>query len=337
MPFVRSLRIIALRSLLASGVTAVSAQAAEPASTAPAAQQADVVPGANRQRAAELYDRAVRLYEQAKYAEAARAFYDADALSPSSDALASAMAAARLANDHLLVAQAAQRAIGREQLDAKLAGDARAALSEAEVHLARVDLQCRPTPCELSVESRPVTTGRQYLLPGTHLFVASYGSNPRRVEQQATLAAGSLYTITLAPPAEAAAVSGRDATRRAQPSPAAASKPYDDRPKRAAKPLPAWTFFSGAAVSALLGGVSIWSGIDALSDVDRFKSSRTSSDRATALAAIHRTDLLLAGTVLMAGATIFIGLDLVDFGNGKHTVGVAPGPSGAQLTWSGRL
>jgi hypothetical protein len=40
-----------------------------------------------RRRAAELYDRAVALHEGAKYAEAPRAFYEADDVSPGPDAL----------------------------------------------------------------------------------------------------------------------------------------------------------------------------------------------------------------------------------------------------------
>src|SRR5688500_7480301 len=154
---------------------------------------------AERRRAAELYDRGVALYESARYAEAARAFYEADELSPSSDALSSAIAAARLAHDHLLVARAAQRAVARESSDAKLAADARAALSEAEAHLARLDLACSPAPCTLSIDSNEAAPGRHYLLPGTRVLSAQFG--PGQVEERAALAAGSLYTITLrAPP-----------------------------------------------------------------------------------------------------------------------------------------
>src|SRR5258706_9005346 len=165
MPSIRRLRIIALATLLSTGSVTGGAGGAEQG----AAAKTEAAGDWSRKHAAELYDRAVALYDTAKYAEAARAFYDADALAPSSDALGSAIAAARLANDHLLVAQAAQRAIAREGSDAKLAGDARAALAEAELHLARVDLACKPTPCDLSVEGAAATAGRPDFLPGHRL------------------------------------------------------------------------------------------------------------------------------------------------------------------------
>src|SRR5512140_2623548 len=64
-----------------------------------------------RERAAKAFDEAVKLYERAAYVEAARAFLRADTEAPSADALSNALAAARRANDHLLVVQIATRAL----------------------------------------------------------------------------------------------------------------------------------------------------------------------------------------------------------------------------------
>jgi hypothetical protein len=276
-----------------------------------------------RRRAAELYDRAVALYEAAKYGEAAQSFYEADRLSPSSDALSSAIAAARLAHDDLLIARAAQRAVAREGSDPKLAGDARAALSEAEAHLARVDFSCAPTPCSLSIESNAVEPGRHYLLPGTRVLSARFGSE--QVEQRASLAAGSLYTITLSAPAKTAPIA-----KRAQSS----RPPRDVSPT---KPLPAWTFYAGAGVSLALAGVTIWSGVDALSDVDHYEGTRLGADRDAAQSSVRRTDLLLAGTVLMSGLTAYAAIAWVDFGGQRQALSVAPRSTGAVVTWSGKL
>jgi hypothetical protein len=288
---------------------------------------------AERRRAAELYDRAVALYESARYAEAARAFYEADQAFPSSDALSSAIAAARLAHDALLVARAAQRAVAREGSDPKLAADARAALSEAEAHLARVDLACSPAPCTLSIESHDVAPGRHYLLPGTRVLSARFGTE--QVEQRASLAAGSLYTITLTPPPPSAPAP--------QPAPAATpalepeSAPKTARDAAPGKPLPAWSFYAGAGVSLALAGVSTWSGVDALGDVEHYEGTRAASDRDTARSSVRRTDLLLAGTLLMSGLTTYAGIAWVDFGGRPQALSVAPHAAGAVLTWSGKL
>jgi hypothetical protein len=283
------------------------------------------VTAAERHRAAELYDRAVALYESAKYAQAARAFYEADQIAPSSDALSSAIAAARLAHDNLLVARAAQRAVAREDRDPKLASDARAALSEAEAHLARVDLACSPAPCSLSIESNEVAAGRHYLLPGTRVLSASFGNE--QVEQHASLAAGSLYTITLTPPPRPALT----------PAPTAASVSTPTRDAASSKPLPTWTFYAGAGLSLALAGVTVWSGVDALNDVDHYDGTRLVDDRDTAQSSVRRTDLLLAGTLLMSGLTTYAALVWVDFGGREQALSVAPQTSGAVVTWSGKL
>lgn len=282
---------------------------------------------AGRRRAAELYDRAVALYESAKYAEAARAFYEADQISPSSDALSSAIAAARLAHDNLLVARAAQRAVEREESNPKLASDARAALSEAEAHLARVDLACSPAPCTLGIESNEVAAGRHYLLPGTRILSASFGGE--QIEQRASLAAGSLYTITLTPPPRPA-LTPAPAPRPAPAAPTA-------RDGAASKPLPAWTFYAGAGVSLALAGATAWSGVDALNDVEHYEGTRAVGDRDTAQASVRRSDLLLAGTLLMSGLTTYAALVWVDFGGRKQALSVAPQTAGALVTWSGKL
>lgn len=323
---------VALAILAAGGALAPRAAAGDPA-----AIQAQSATSPSRARAAKLYDRALALYEQAKYAEAARAFLEADELAPSSDALASAIAAARIGHDHLLVAQAAERAIARESSDAKLAGDARAALAEAEVHLARLDLACHPTPCSVSIESKAVQAGRHYLLPGTHLLGAAFAGG-KRIEQRAALAAGSLHTITLTEIAANAAGTSAEVTAAAPGRPSAersASPPGNDRGRT--KPLPAWTFYAGVAGSVLLGGLTIWSGLDALDDVDRFESTRRGPDRSVALSSIQRTDILLGGTVVLTGITVYAGLRWTDFGSSQQALGIAPARGGALVSWSGQL
>jgi hypothetical protein len=290
-----------------------------------------------RKRAATAYDRAVRLFDAAKYADAARAFLEADQLAPNSEALSSAIASARSANDHLLVVEVAERAMARESADPRLAGAARAALSEAEAHLARVELQCRPAPCSLLIEGAPVDAGRHYLLPGTYLFAASYAAPNEPVEQRTSLEAGSLYNISLSA-RPAASAESRPAPPRLVPSHTVeAQGPPSGHESLARKPLKPWTLYVGTGVTVALGGITVWSGLDALSRADHYKATRTVSDRSRATASIRRTDWLLVGTALAAGASVFAAVRLVDFGPDKSTVSVVAVPTGAFVRWSGRL
>lgn len=284
-----------------------------------------------RARAAELYDRAVALHDQAKYAEAARAFLEADRLSASSDALSNAIAAARRAHDHLLVAQASQRAIDREASDPKLAADARAALAEAAQHLARLEVHCQPTPCTLSIEQARVGTGLHYLLPGTHAVAAEFAGAVGPARQKVTLTAGALYTITLEAPAKSAAK---------EQTPAPAKPPAVARPPRTGdrRPLPPWAFYAGAGATVVVAGLTVWSGIDALDDVDRFETTRRQGDRDTALSSMRRSDALLGGTVVLAALTAGAGIWLTDFGiQEEPRLSLASDGSTALLSLSGRM
>jgi hypothetical protein len=259
---------------------------------------------------------------------------EADALSPSSDAISSAIAAGRRAGDHLLVAHAAERAMGRESTDPQLAGAARVALSEAEPHLSRLDLKCSPAPCQLSVDAKDVEPGLVRVLPGTRLVRARFGRGAATTDKRLTLDAGALYTIVLEPALPAPAMSGAAPSRA--PTSLVAS-PRRGAAERSRRPLPGWSFFAGVGVTTVLAGATVWSGVDALATADHYRSTRKAADRTSALSAMHRTDFLLLGSALMAGVTTYAGLVLVDFGKSEPSVHVVGQPGGAELLLSGPL
>jgi hypothetical protein len=324
---------VALGWLLTFGALAPRAMAqpadASASPSAGAAPQPDA-----RARARELYAGAVAAFEGARYAEAARGFLDADALSPSSDALSSAIAAGRRAGDHLLVARAAERAMGREGSDPQLAGAARVALSEAEPHLSRVELKCSPGPCKLTIDSEEVEPGLVRVLPGIRLVRATFDGGRPPTDKRVSLDAGALYTILLEPTQAGPAIATPPAPRSSSEPAASASPTATDRGHR---PLPAWSFFVGVGVTTLLAGATVWSGVDALDSAEHYRSTRTAADRSSALSATRRTDLLLLGTAVVAGATTYAGFVLVDFGKSKRSLRFVPQPAGAQLLLSGQL
>ena len=122
-----------------------------------------------KQRAAAAFDDGVAKYKRAEYAAAARSFLVADGLAPSELAITNAIAAGRKANDHLLVARAAEKAIARGQA----LGPAREALVEAGTRLSRIELGCDAPACALTLDGEAVRIGIEYVLPGTHEVVAS--------------------------------------------------------------------------------------------------------------------------------------------------------------------
>jgi hypothetical protein len=64
--------------------------------------------------------------------------------------------------------------------------------------------------------------------------------------------------------------------------------------------------YAGAATTAVLAGLTTWSGLDALAARRRLPGSQADNDAVMARA--HRTDALLAGTAVVAGLTVFLGV-----------------------------
>ena len=297
-----------------------------------------------RSKAAEHYDRGVDHFERAQYAAAVKEFLAADELVPSSDALNSAIAAARRSNDHLLVLRASQRAIQRESVDPKLAAGARQALAEASRNLARIEASCDPAPCALELDGEPIPTGTNYALPGTHTIVAK-GEGREPSEERLAMAAGASYRVALTLKPAASAAAPAPATAGAPPDPKPAPPARTDNgpapaPEQAPKqrPLPPLVFYAGAGVTAVLIGVTTWSGLNTLAARDDLPERPTRDQIDDVEARITRTDVLLATTVLVGAATGYAGIALVNWNaEGNARLGVAPTAGGLQARISGRF
>lgn len=273
---------------------------------------ADAPSARDKQRAAAAFDKAVQQFNRAEFDEAARGFLEADRLAPSATAITNAIAAARRANDHLFVARAAERAIARG--DALV--DARAALAEAATRLARLELSCETTEktCSLTLDGEAAAAGTAWALPGTHRIAARAGGTT--AEEHVACTAGATYRLALRPKAAA-------------PAP---------------KPLPARSgihravFFSGLGATAVLAGVTIWSGVDAIAAkraLPRDEAEQTQLD--DVLGRARRTDWLLLGTGIAAVGTAVIGVWLTDWRGASATATVVPAPGGATFAAIGRF
>jgi hypothetical protein len=266
---------------------------------------------ADRQRAASAFDAALIKFNNAEFAEAARGFFEADRLAPNLTAITNAITAARRASDHLLVARAAERAIARGE--AVVA--AREALAEAATRLARLELSCDAAPCAIDLDGAPVEGG-SYVLPGTHL-VAARGPGGAVAEERVIAMAGATYRLALHPVAGPA------------PRPVEPIEP-------ARSGLPRAVFFTGLGASALLVGITAWSGADALSSKHALPAAPTQAQEDAVLARARRTDFLLAGAAVAAVVTTVIGARFTSWG-GRVSAGVAPVAGGAALIAGGRF
>jgi hypothetical protein len=64
--------------------------------------------------------------------------------------------------------------------------------------------------------------------------------------------------------------------------------------------------YASAATTAVLAGLTTWSGLDALAARRRLPGSQAETDAVMARA--HRTDALLVGTALVTGLTVVLGV-----------------------------
>lgn len=270
--------------------------------------------------AAETYDAAVAHFERAEYATAAKLFLEADMLHPSTEALSNAIAAARHANDHLLVARIALRAQARAETAPELAAQGRKALAEAEVHLSRLELSCTPAPCELSLDGDPAPPGRIHVLPGSHRVTARAKEHTQ--SHDLVTAAAATYRVslevvapTLPAPAERSASPGPspgDLRQRAQ-------RVNGDTP-----PLSPAVFYASLGVTGVVAGLTVWSGLDALEQKRELDDPPSEASRDQLVASVRRTDILLISSVLLAATTTYIGWKLVDFHDGSVQAQVSP-------------
>lgn len=277
-----------------------------------------------RDTAAQAFDRGVVHFKRAEYAEAARAFLEADGAVANSEALANAMVAAERANEQLLLAEAARRAAARDSTDPDLATRGRSALAEASRKLARVDLGCEPTPCQLLVDGEATAAGERFLLPGTHT-VAAAAEGRERAQESFNFEAGARYRIVLHPvapgeAARAAAVSTEAPRGGPDPGAGASSTTPEKGTKR---PLPPAAFYGGAGLTLVLAGVTAISGLDALSAKNDLPADPTRAEADDVRNKASRTDVLLGATVLVGALTAVAGVTWVEWGDARVALGVS--------------
>lgn len=295
-------RLVPSSLALALGIVLFGARALADAPNTSSTDRQSAIPSSEGD-AARAFEEGVQQFRRADYVAAAAAFLRADELAPSPEALENAIAAARRANDHLLVVTISRRALAREKASSPLAASAREALALAERHLSRLDLGCvATTPCALVLDGSSVNPGTVHVLPGLHTVSAST-TRGETAELRLEAAAGASYRLQLRPVVEAA------------PRPAAAPLPTraDDEANAARKPLPPTAFWTSLGVTAAVAGVTTWSGIDTLRARDGLPDAPTRAELDDVRGRIRRTDVLLVVTAALAAITAYGGFALVDW------------------------
>jgi hypothetical protein len=112
-------------------------------------------------------------------------------------------------------------------------------------------------------------------------------------------------------------------------------------PPQPSRPVPVGWFYAGLGVTAVVTGVTVWSGLDTNSAFDEYERDLPALSQEQADARVAdghqrelRTNLLLAGSLLSAAGTAVLGVWFVDFGS-KAQARASIGPQ--QLLVTGRF
>jgi hypothetical protein len=241
------------------------------------------------QRARELFDQGKAAFTRRDYAAAADAFDRAHHTRPHHSALWNAALAWDSGGEPVKAANRFAGYLEMAPVDAPDRDTALSRLKELSRKLGRLELYPEGVT-HVEVDGRSVDSTTIYVSPGSHVVTARYESGA--VRQVASVGAGAFLSVVLTPPTEATHV--------------------DDESDDRFRGLPPATVYAGAAVTALLGGVTVWSGLDTLDARDRFDREPTEAGLESGRKKQSRTNILFAvtaGVALLTGATALFLVD----------------------------
>jgi hypothetical protein len=251
-----------------------------------------------------------------------------------------ALSLARLGHPSAAIAQL-RLAIEDPATDKELKARAEREQRSAEQALSRVTFRLSdPGRERIELDGAAVSlAGQQELAidPGPHRVRVISGSAVV-LDQELELAPGERVELRVGERSRRIdVVVVRDAVAKPKPKP---MTPPPTKPAAPRRPLSIGWFYAGLGATAVVTGVTVWSGIDtknALSDYERELPELSQDEADERVNDGHgrelRTNLLLAGSLACAAGTAVLGIWFVDFG-GKARASVALTPHELVLSGS---
>lgn len=266
----------------------------------------------------EAFTQGTRHFDQSRYEEARRWFLSARAAAPHPIiSFNLALCYARLGRPSLARAELTPL-VSDLSLEASLRERAGNELAAAEAALSRVRVDStepRSNVIELNGQPVEAPTGELVVDPGVHrLRISNRGLVV--FDQELTLEPGEQLQLRVTNRSRAIEVVVVPETGHSSP---AAPLPSPGPPPKRSGLSPAWFYVSGSA-TLLLGGATLWSGLDVNDAHDDYRAElpRLSQGEANARVANghareRRTNWLLGATAVAAAGTALLGVVLVDW------------------------
>lgn len=277
------------------------------------------------------FDLGKQAFKKKAWIEASEHFEAADSRAPSAVALELAIRSRDKASQLDRAATLAELALKRHAGEAGLAKLAESVLKRARAELHALTVKCAPE-CDLVLGTKLVHGGAAtervvYLPPGPAQVNASWSGGRTRVAPVQALKAGQSEVAFEAPPEEtppavggAAKAKSKPAKAGAAPEPTPAPPPTRDTGAKQGGGLPPLVFFVGAGLTAVAGGLSIWSGIDTQNNPGKDAVREQCAGQDTSCPAYqdglerqNRTNILLGVTAGLALTSGVIGAFFTDW------------------------
>ena len=266
---------------------------------------------------------------------AAQSFELAFANAPSKEALRSAIRARQLAGQLARAATLAELLLVKyadDPTSTKLANDV---IAEARPKLGRVTIVCSPR-CALAIGGRAMSlpaaeTQVVYIVAGRQTVEATFDDGRTATHDVASVA-GTDNEVHLAPAAASPAPPTPPQTVAPRPE-ATVKRERSEPPADGLSPVFA---LAGAAVTAGLAGVGIWSGLDTNKAHDAYVKNPTHAAYTAGQSKQLRTNILFGSSIAVGAATAVVAIWWTRWGSGETPpVALAPSSSGALVTYWG--
>jgi hypothetical protein len=219
--------------------------------------------------AAEAFDRGREAYKAEEYVDAAEQFEKADNNAPSSAAIELAVRARDKAGELDRAATLLSLALKRHPDDENLQKLWPDILKRATEKLFELNVTC-DQPCDLTIGGKiahgaPDTQRTIYVAPGALTVRAGWSDNRSDSKQVQAEAGGKGEVSFMAPTTAASASMAKEPDEPVTPAPAA-DPTKDEGATKKSSGLPPAVVFVGAGLTAVAGGITIWSGIDTVNN-----------------------------------------------------------------------
>lgn len=296
--------------------------------------------------AANAFSRAQKAELSGDHDTAAELFELADSLVPSPEALRSALRSRKNAGQLATAALHAEALTDRYPDDVRSKDLVRATLELASKSLMRFEIDCQPRACAVLIDGAAATVEAKnrhvlYIDPGKHDVMAGFGevrSQPQVAQGEPGERGSLTFSYAPAPAAETEIAIGSPHSAEIGGGNLSADSGTANH-----EGLPPWVFFAGVAVTAGLGGVTVWSGLDVLRLHDEYEKNRTETGYQEGRNKELRTNILIGVTAAAGVATAVVAIFTrwKDSGNsrvqGKVQAAVGVVPNGGLLSVSGNF